>query len=159
LLYATRLRITTIVVLGAFLAAMTLGPATAFAAPQKAPLGAPIPVTGTLVDPDTGTDKGSFSGNIVGGALSATGEFSGTLVGTATFADGTTQQVSQKFSQNVAAQQQQQCQILFLDLGPIFLDLLGLQVDLSPIQLDVTAVTGPGNLLGNLLCELVGALD
>ena len=152
MLYATRLRITTIVVLGAFLAAMTLGPATAMAAPQKAPLGGPIPVTGTL------SDGGSFSGNIVGGALSATGEFSGTLVGTATLADGTTQQVSQQFSQNVAAQQQQ-CQILFLDLGPIFLDLLGLQVDLSPVQLDITAVTGPGNLLGNLICELVGALD
>ena len=127
MLYATRLRITTIVVLGAFLAAMTLGPATAMAAPQKAPLGGPIPVTGTL------SDGGSFSGKIVGGALSATGDLSGTLVGTATLADGTTQQVSQQFSQNVAAQQQQQCQILFLDLGPIFLDLLGLQVDLSAI--------------------------
>jgi hypothetical protein len=51
------------------------------------------------------------------------------------------------------------CDILNLDLGPIFLDLLGLQVDLDPVVLDITAVPGPGNLLGNLLCALVGLLD
>jgi hypothetical protein len=46
-----------------------------------------------------------------------------------------------------------------LDIGPIFLDLLGLQVDLSEIVLDITAVPGPGNLLGNLLCSVAGLLD
>lgn len=51
------------------------------------------------------------------------------------------------------------CEILNLDLGPIFLDLLGLQIDLSPIELDITAVSGPGNLLGNLLCAVAGLLD
>jgi len=51
------------------------------------------------------------------------------------------------------------CQILFLDIGPIFLDLLGLELDLSQIELDLTAVPGPGNLLGNLLCAVVGLLD
>lgn len=51
------------------------------------------------------------------------------------------------------------CDILFLDLGPIFLDLLGLQIDLSEIVLDVNAVPGSGNLLGNLLCSLTGLLD
>jgi hypothetical protein len=51
------------------------------------------------------------------------------------------------------------CGILFLDLGPLFLDVLGLQVDLSQILLDVTAVGGSGNLLGNLLCAVVGLLD
>jgi hypothetical protein len=51
------------------------------------------------------------------------------------------------------------CRILFLDLGPIFLDVLGLQVDLSQIILDVTAVGGSGNLLGNLLCAVTGLLD
>lgn len=54
---------------------------------------------------------------------------------------------------------QQSCQILFLDIGPIFLDLLGLQLDLSEIVLDLTAVQGPGNLLGNLLCAVAGLLD
>lgn len=51
------------------------------------------------------------------------------------------------------------CDILYLDIGPINLDLLGLTVDLSEITLDVNAESGPGNLLGNLLCSLVGLLD
>jgi hypothetical protein len=55
--------------------------------------------------------------------------------------------------------QQVECQILFLDLGPLFLDVLGLQVDLSEIVLDITAVAGPGNLLGNLLCAVVNLLN
>jgi hypothetical protein len=52
-----------------------------------------------------------------------------------------------------------ECDILSLDLGPVFLDLLGLEVDLSQITLDITAVAGPGNLLGNLLCAVAGLLD
>jgi hypothetical protein len=51
------------------------------------------------------------------------------------------------------------CQILNLDIGAIHLDLLGLVVDLAPVHLDITAQSGPGNLLGNLLCALVGLLD
>lgn len=51
------------------------------------------------------------------------------------------------------------CQILHLDVGPIFLDLLGLQVDLTQIVLNVTAVSGSGRLLGNLLCRVAGLLD
>jgi hypothetical protein len=51
------------------------------------------------------------------------------------------------------------CDILNLDLGPINLDVLGLVVDLSAVALDVTAVPGPGNLLGNLLCSVAGLLD
>jgi hypothetical protein len=34
-----------------------------------------------------------------------------------------------------------------------------LVVDLAPVHLDITAQTGPGKLLGNLLCALVGLLD
>ena len=56
-------------------------------------------------------------------------------------------------------QQQAVCDILFLFLGPIFLDLLGLEVTLLPVVLDVNARPGPGNLLGNLLCALAGLLD
>jgi hypothetical protein len=37
--------------------------------------------------------------------------------------------------------------------------VLGLQVDLSQIVLDIDAVSGSGNLLGNLLCQLVSLLD
>jgi hypothetical protein len=51
------------------------------------------------------------------------------------------------------------CGVLFLDLGPLNLDVLGLVVDLAPVVLDISAVPGPGNLLGNLLCAVVGLLD
>ena len=51
------------------------------------------------------------------------------------------------------------CPVLHLDLGPLALDLLGLNIDLSRVILDITAVSGAGNLLGNLLCAVTGLLD
>jgi hypothetical protein len=56
-------------------------------------------------------------------------------------------------------QVQASCDVLFLELGPLSLDLLGLTVDLNQVVLDINAVTGAGNLLGNLLCALLGLLD
>lgn len=53
----------------------------------------------------------------------------------------------------------QQCEVLNLVLGPLHLDLLGLVIDLNQVVLDITAVAGAGNLLGNLLCAIVGLLD
>src|ERR1043165_7974497 len=49
--------------------------------------------------------------------------------------------------------------ILHLQLGPIHLDLLGLKVDTSKICLDTNAVSGPGNLLGNLLTSVANLLN
>ena len=54
---------------------------------------------------------------------------------------------------------QPSCDILHLVLGPLDLDLLGLQVHLNRVVLDIIAVTGAGNLLGNLLCAITGLLD
>ena len=58
------------------------------------------------------------------------------------------------------------CPILHLVLGPVNLNLLGLKVTLGggaaanqPIVLDITAQSGNGNLLGNLLCSVAGLLD
>jgi hypothetical protein len=51
------------------------------------------------------------------------------------------------------------CEILQLDIGPIHLDLLGLVVDLSAIHLTIDAQSGPGNLVGNLLCQIAALLD
>jgi hypothetical protein len=51
------------------------------------------------------------------------------------------------------------CPILHLTLGPLDLDLLGLQVHLDRVVLNVDAQSGPGNLLGNLLCAVAGLLD
>jgi hypothetical protein len=54
---------------------------------------------------------------------------------------------------------QPSCQILDLAIGRITLNLLGLVVDLAPVHLNITAVSGPGNLLGNLLCAVAHLLD
>jgi hypothetical protein len=51
------------------------------------------------------------------------------------------------------------CPILHLDLGPLHLDLLGLRVDLAEVILDISAESGAGNLLGNLLCAITHLLD
>ena len=53
------------------------------------------------------------------------------------------------------------CAILHLELGPLNLTLLGMNIVLDncangPVTVDITAITGHGNLLGNLLCELLG---
>jgi hypothetical protein len=51
------------------------------------------------------------------------------------------------------------CPILHLTLGPLDLNLLGLKVHLDRVVLDITAISGPGNLLGNLLCAIAGLLN
>jgi hypothetical protein len=51
------------------------------------------------------------------------------------------------------------CEILNLVLGPLFIDVLGLQIDLNRVVLNITAQSGPGNLLGNLLCTVARLLD
>jgi hypothetical protein len=56
-------------------------------------------------------------------------------------------------------QQPETCPILHLELGPLDLNLLGLRVQLNQVVLDITAIPGPGNLLGNLLCAIAGLLD
>ena len=54
------------------------------------------------------------------------------------------------------------CDILHLELGPLDLNLLGLVVMLDdceggPVVVDITGERGRGNLLGNLLCGLLGS--
>jgi len=112
----------------------------------------------TVTDPATSA-TGLFNGvlTITSFTTNTAGDLiaNGTLVGTIT--GGITQTVNETFSQVVTTNNR--CTILHLDLGPIFLDLLGLQVSTNEIVLDVTAVSGAGNLLGNLLCALVHLLD
>jgi hypothetical protein len=140
-------------------------------ADERAALLTSVPVTGTLSD--GGTFVGTFTATHLSidettRALSMTG----TLTGTATTADGTLATVTQQFTapMNLARSSSQSgifhttsamatCDILFLDLGPLNLDLLGLTLDLSEIILDLNAVSGAGNLLGNLLCAVTGLLD
>jgi len=54
--------------------------------------------------------------------------------------------------------------ILHLELGPVHLNLLGLNVDLDncadgPVTVDISAQSGPGKLLGNLLTSVTHLLD
>ena len=115
-----------------------------------------------ITDPATG-NTGVFTGTLTitsfatnaAGELLANGSLAGTLVGD--LGTGLTQPFTQSFTNLLV--DAQRCPILSLDIGRIFLDLLGLELDVAPISIDLTAVAGPGNLLGNLLCALVGILD
>jgi len=51
------------------------------------------------------------------------------------------------------------CPILHLILGPLNLDVLGVVITLNQVVLDITAVSGSGNLLGNLLCAVANLLN
>ena len=117
-----------------------------------------VPVTGTLAD-TTGAVAGTFDvQNIVerDGTLQAVGTFTGTV----TDAAGNSTQGSQQLAIPVdLAQSAGSCQILDLVLGPLDLDLLGLQVHLDTVHLNITAQSGPGELVGNLLCAIANLLN
>ena len=116
---------------------------------------------------------GSFAGDILiekflpeGGSKLQVRVVGTILQGTATTADGVIQSISNEAfsapatlvsgtSQNSAVQII--CPILFLDIGPIELDVLGLVIDISEITINVTAIQG-GGLLGSLLCALANLL-
>ena len=83
---------------------------------------------------------------------------SGVLTGIVTTASGATTSVVRTVTMP-AAVTQATCDILHLDLGPLDLNILGLQINLSQIVLDITAQSGAGNLLGNLLCAVVNLLN
>jgi hypothetical protein len=86
------------------------------------------------------------------GQLVATGQ-----LGSHTFSIPLTLTTSPSGTEGVSAQAV--TDILHLTLGPIHLDLLGLKVDTSPICLEINAISGPGNLLGNLLTSVANLLN
>ena len=89
------------------------------------------------------------------GQLVANGVFNGTLT-----QNGVTTPITTVVSSVInVAQAAGSCRILDLVLGPLHLDLLGLVIDLNQVHLTITAVPGPGNLLGNLLCAVAHLLD
>ena len=131
------------------LAVLVLGSASAFA--QQ---GLTAPVTGTG---SGGSFVGSFTINrfaATNTGIVAVGTLSGTVTTTAGQATSVVRNISLPVAIGTAT-----CEILHLELGPLTLDLLGLQIDLSRIVLDITAQSGAGNLLGNLLCAVAGLLD
>jgi hypothetical protein len=113
-----------------------------------------IPVSGT------GT-AGTFVGTFQLQRFVANGsgvDAVGLLTGTLTSATGVVTSVVRTLA-IPAAVVDPTCEILHLDLGPLSLDLLGLNIDLSRIVLDITAQSGAGNLLGNLLCAVANLLN
>ena len=157
-----------------FLAAIALFAATGLFA-ASGPL--TIPVGGNFVDASGGT--GSFSGQFAlvefasdSNQLIAKGFVSGILTDSkgkvlgSVFRDvavpvavtsGATTSTGRAATLSVNAMAT--CPILHLDLGPLSLNLLGLQVNLSEVVLDISAQSGPGNLLGNLLCAVTNLLN
>ena len=140
---------------------------------QRAALLTDVSVTGTLadggrfigtftakhIDMDPVTRQLTLEGILNGTATKATGEVVN-VVDAAFSAPMTLRREGAPPGQLVRpAAMQAVCDILFLDLGPLHLDLLGLTLDLAEVILDLNAVSGGGNLLGNLLCALVGLLD
>ena len=125
-----------------------------------------VPSTATATTSSTinqATSAGQFVGTFTptdfstqNGRLTVTGLVSGTL----TSATGTVTQVSQTVTTAVTgATSSGSCSVLTLNLGPLHLDLLGLVVDLNQVNLAITAQSGPGNLLGNLLCSVANLLN
>lgn len=110
-----------------------------------------IPVAGSLPDGTAFTGQlTNLTSSVVNGVL----QLSGTITGTGLPAGGT------PFTAPIQdLQATGNCQVLTLDLGPLHLDLLGLVINLAPVHLDITAVAGPGNLLGNLVCTVAHLLD
>lgn len=152
-----RLQVTAMIALLAFCMAV-MAPVNASA--QAVPTAKSTQSLSTLVQ-GSGTNA-LFSGvfnitsfQVINGVLNAVGTLTGTLTNTAT---GVVQTVNQALAAPIAGAQAS-CQILSLTLGPLHLDLLGLVVDLNQVVLNITAQPGPGNLLGNLLCDVAGLLN
>jgi hypothetical protein len=140
---------------------MTLAPlsaGTASAAPpgQATNTYRAVPISGTL---DNGNlFVGTFNlQNFAAqnGQLVATGTVSGFL----TDAAGNVLQTIDPTAATLPAQVSGTCAILHLTLGPLDLNLLGLVVHLNQVVLNIDAQSGPGQLLGNLLCAVAHLLD
>jgi hypothetical protein len=147
-----RLRLATLALLTS--AILIPGAAATAAQTQAATSPLNIPVAGSG---SAGTFAGTFQLQkfaVSQGQLVATGVLSGVV----TTAAGATTSIARTVSMP-AAVGTATCDILHLDLGPLQLDVLGLQINLSRIVLDITAQSGAGNLLGNLLCGVANLLN
>lgn len=115
------------------------------------------PVTGTIpaIDGLVNGTVGIQKLVLQNGKVFADGALTGTL---ADSAGGAIQTVSAA-PVSLPLDASTSCQILDLSLGALDINLLGLLVHLDPINLDITAQTGDGALLGNLLCMVSNLLN
>jgi len=128
-------------------------PAVHVAVATQTTVGVPINISNVTL---TGLTK-----NAANKITGVTGTVSGTIDGIAfskapiTIAAGAASTTSGSGAVKAAAT----VPVLALHLGPINLNLLGLQVKTSEICLNITAQTGPGNLLGNLVGQVANLLN
>src|SRR5258708_8652840 len=114
-----------------------------------------IPVTGSGTG---GTLNGIFTFTgfaLQNGQLVANGILAGTLTNGA----GAVTSILQTVTATITSTATSSCTILHLVLGPINLNVLGLTVTTNQIVLDISAIPGPGNLLGTLLCSIANLLN
>lgn len=129
------------------------------AAPASNPLAVPI-----IGSAGTGGSTANFVGTfnptgfaVQNGKLVALGTVTGTVT---QFVKGVTTVTSilQTVTAPVTATSAS-CPILHLVIGPISLNVLGLVITTNQIVVDITAQSGTGDLLGNLLCQVANLLN
>jgi len=127
-------------------------PAVHVAAAAKATVSVPVQITAVNLTGVTTNAQHKITGLVgtVTGTIAGTGH---TFTTTLAITQGSTATATKGVKAAAAVP------VLDLHLGPINLNLLGLQVKTSEICLNVTAQTGPGNLLGNLVGGLANALN
>jgi hypothetical protein len=157
---SNKLRITTLAVLFTF-CSMIMASSGAFAAPVPAPARARAANGASTLINVVDSLGNSFAGVLTLTSFTNTGTqivANGVLNGTKTISGITTAVTNVAVSLPLLAASAS-CPILSLTLGPLDLNLLGLQVTLNQVVLNITAIPGPGHLLGNLLCDVANLLN
>jgi hypothetical protein len=145
--------------------ALALSFLVASVSPALAAEGITIPFQGTVVGGGTKNGRVTIHNfRLINGKIFAAATFvtSVTDQATGTVKTGATKVLVPVVASSIASTRvgtEALCPILHLELGPLDLDLLGVLIHLNRVVLDITAQSGPGNLLGNLLCGIVGILD
>jgi hypothetical protein len=151
--------------LAAVCAVALVAPVAAGAAQTRTPTA--IPTTSFSHVPLTGTTSNgkAFTGHLDvtqfvtrGGKSYAVGTLTGKL-GSKTIKQSNVAIPAKVGNATGTASAAATCPVLHLDLGPLNLNLLGLTVHLNEVVLDINAVSGAGNLLGNLLCGVSNLLN
>lgn len=151
-----------VVSLGLIMAIMLFCVAPLFTHTSAATLAPATAAQGLQIPVNFSSPNGGFTGVftltrfvVSNGQLAAVG----TLTGTVTNAAGQTVGAIARNLTLSLINIHGTCDILHLELGPIDLNLLGLVVHVDKIVIDIDAQSGPGNLLGNLLCSVANLLN
>jgi hypothetical protein len=144
------------------LAIMSMGSIIPSRTNAATPTPASATVQGLQIPLNFSSPNGTFTGVfgltrfvIRNGQVAAVGTLTGTVTNAAGQTVGAIAQTITLSLININAT----CDILHLELGPIDLNLLGLVVHVDKIVIDIDAQSGPGNLLGNLLCAVANLLN